>query len=247
MASNNPDGSDRVSQEESPLVNENVRDVDDTMNGEAPATVTGAVKDESIQGLLSSDPVDVEEKATSSVDDPADQLSGLGFHPHDTGDIEEEAAQEIEDTTEEELISEIPSPSPANSQDTAPKVLDPVGTESIPEPPSPDPINIEEEKTAPNGDDPVNEDSTPEQSPDDPTDIEEEITAPKGDDPINEDSTPEQSPPDPTDIEEGKDSYHPGGFHPVYIGDIYADRYKILNKIGYGAYSTVWLVQDLKA
>lgn len=46
-------------------------------------------------------------------------------------------------------------------------------------------------------------------------------------------------------IEEGCDAYHPGGFHPVYIGDIFHDRYRILNKIGYGAYSTVWLVQDV--
>ena len=51
--------------------------------------------------------------------------------------------------------------------------------------------------------------------------------------------------PDPGDIEEGRDEYRPGGFHPVYIGDVYAEKYKILNKIGYGVYSTVWIVQDL--
>jgi serine/threonine-protein kinase SRPK3 len=49
----------------------------------------------------------------------------------------------------------------------------------------------------------------------------------------------------PGEIEEGRDAYRPGGFHPVYIGDVYADKYKILNKIGYGVYSTVWLVKDL--
>lgn len=48
-------------------------------------------------------------------------------------------------------------------------------------------------------------------------------------------------------IEEGKDAYRPGGFHPVYIGDVFNDRYKVLNKIGYGQYSTVWLVKDLQA
>ena len=48
------------------------------------------------------------------------------------------------------------------------------------------------------------------------------------------------------DIEEGKSAYRPGGFHPVYIGDVYNDRYKVLNKIGYGVYSTVWLVRDLQ-
>ncbi|KAF5007402.1 hypothetical protein FDECE_6288 [Fusarium decemcellulare] len=49
----------------------------------------------------------------------------------------------------------------------------------------------------------------------------------------------------PPDIEEGTASYRPGGFHPVYIGDVYNDRYEILNKIGFGVYSTVWLVRDL--
>ncbi|KAK8127201.1 kinase-like protein [Apiospora sp. TS-2023a] len=48
-------------------------------------------------------------------------------------------------------------------------------------------------------------------------------------------------------IEEGRHAYRPGGFHPVYIADIYHGRYKILSKIGYGAYSTVWLVRDLEA
>jgi serine/threonine-protein kinase SRPK3 len=48
-------------------------------------------------------------------------------------------------------------------------------------------------------------------------------------------------------IEEGKAAYRLGGFHPVYIGDIFNNRYKVLNKIGYGQYSTVWLVKDLQA
>lgn len=49
-----------------------------------------------------------------------------------------------------------------------------------------------------------------------------------------------------TDIEEGTQVYRPEGFHPVYIGDVFKDRYKVLNKIGYGVYSTVWLVRDLE-
>ncbi|KAI0538777.1 serine/threonine protein kinase [Xylaria digitata] len=48
-------------------------------------------------------------------------------------------------------------------------------------------------------------------------------------------------------IDEGDDNYRPGGFHPVYIGDVYNNRYKILNKIGYGVYSTVWVVKDLQS
>lgn len=51
--------------------------------------------------------------------------------------------------------------------------------------------------------------------------------------------------PDPGDIEEGRDAYRPGGFHLVSIGDVYADKYEVVNKIGYGVYSTVWLVKDL--
>ncbi len=54
-----------------------------------------------------------------------------------------------------------------------------------------------------------------------------------------------ETPSDPGDIEEGRDAYRLGGFHPVYIGDVYADRYNILSKIGYGVYSTVWLVRDM--
>ncbi|KAF3769136.1 kinase-like protein [Cryphonectria parasitica EP155] len=38
--------------------------------------------------------------------------------------------------------------------------------------------------------------------------------------------------------------YKPGGFHPVYIGDIYNGKYTVLSKLGYGLYSTVWLVRD---
>lgn len=46
-------------------------------------------------------------------------------------------------------------------------------------------------------------------------------------------------------IEEGRDAYQSGGFHPVYIGDVYANKYEVMSKIGYGRYSTVWLVKDL--
>lgn len=58
-----------------------------------------------------------------------------------------------------------------------------------------------------------------------------------------------QSPADPSsnieeDIEEGRSEYQPGGFHPVYVGDLYHGRYEVLSKIGYGVYSTVWLVRD---
>lgn len=46
------------------------------------------------------------------------------------------------------------------------------------------------------------------------------------------------------DIEEGRDEYKLGGFHPVYVGELYHGKYEVLSKIGYGVYSTVWLVRD---
>ncbi|KAK9788192.1 putative Protein kinase domain-containing protein [Seiridium cardinale] len=48
-------------------------------------------------------------------------------------------------------------------------------------------------------------------------------------------------------VEEGSGAYKPGRFHPVYIGDTFNERYLVLNKLGYGLYSTVWLVRDLSS
>lgn len=45
--------------------------------------------------------------------------------------------------------------------------------------------------------------------------------------------------------EEWIEAYHPGGLHPIHVGDTLRDgRYQILRKLGYGAESTTWLVQD---
>jgi serine/threonine-protein kinase SRPK3 len=39
--------------------------------------------------------------------------------------------------------------------------------------------------------------------------------------------------------------YGPGGYHPVRLGDTLDDgRYQILNKLGFGSFSTVWLARD---
>ncbi|CAG8364647.1 unnamed protein product [Penicillium salamii] len=38
--------------------------------------------------------------------------------------------------------------------------------------------------------------------------------------------------------------YQPGGYHPVMIGDMLHKRYQIVDKLGYGGYSTVWLAHD---
>ena len=39
--------------------------------------------------------------------------------------------------------------------------------------------------------------------------------------------------------------YGDGGLYPIYINDRFQDgRYQILNKLGFGGYSTVWAAQD---
>ncbi|KAF9518782.1 hypothetical protein BS47DRAFT_197256 [Hydnum rufescens UP504] len=41
------------------------------------------------------------------------------------------------------------------------------------------------------------------------------------------------------------EDYRPGGLHPIHLGDtLGAERYKILRKLGYGSFSTVWLARD---
>ncbi len=39
--------------------------------------------------------------------------------------------------------------------------------------------------------------------------------------------------------------YCPGGYHPVHLGDLFKNgRYEVLNKLGFGSFSTVWLARD---
>lgn len=38
--------------------------------------------------------------------------------------------------------------------------------------------------------------------------------------------------------------YEPGGYHQILPGEIYNQQYKVIRKLGWGIYSTVWLVQD---
>lgn len=45
---------------------------------------------------------------------------------------------------------------------------------------------------------------------------------------------------------ENLEQYRPGGFHPVLIGDVIHERYQIVHKLGYGAFSTVWLAKNLQ-
>lgn len=45
--------------------------------------------------------------------------------------------------------------------------------------------------------------------------------------------------------DEGKEGYRKGGYHPVKIGEIFHDRYKVVQKLGWGHFSTVWLCVDI--
>jgi serine/threonine-protein kinase SRPK3 len=40
--------------------------------------------------------------------------------------------------------------------------------------------------------------------------------------------------------------YESGGYHPVIVGEIYNQRYEVIRKLGWGKYSTVWLVRDIQ-
>ena len=41
--------------------------------------------------------------------------------------------------------------------------------------------------------------------------------------------------------------YHQRRYYPVKIGQIFNTRYRIITKLGYGAYSTVWLAWDQRS
>ena len=46
--------------------------------------------------------------------------------------------------------------------------------------------------------------------------------------------------------QEDPDEYSPGGYHPVNIGDLYHNQYKVVRKLGWGHFSTVWLAWDIR-
>ncbi|KAJ5934499.1 protein kinase domain protein [Penicillium verhagenii] len=51
----------------------------------------------------------------------------------------------------------------------------------------------------------------------------------------------------PTSIdEETLPHYDAKQCYPVHIGDLFNDRYRVTGKLGYGAYSTSWLCQDIQ-
>jgi serine/threonine-protein kinase SRPK3 len=46
--------------------------------------------------------------------------------------------------------------------------------------------------------------------------------------------------------DEGMPDYKVGGYHAIHAGEILLDRYVIIQKLGWGHFSTVWLTKDLK-
>ena len=49
------------------------------------------------------------------------------------------------------------------------------------------------------------------------------------------------------EVTEWVEDYKNGGLHPIHIGDYLSKgRYKIIRKLGYGAFSTVWLAKDYR-
>lgn len=52
---------------------------------------------------------------------------------------------------------------------------------------------------------------------------------------------------DPFILEEEQfDEFKAGKYYPVNIGDIYASKYQVLGKLGFGTTSTVWLARNLQ-
>jgi serine/threonine-protein kinase SRPK1 len=39
--------------------------------------------------------------------------------------------------------------------------------------------------------------------------------------------------------------YRRGGYHPIHLGEILHNRYRVVRKIGWGHFSTVWLCRDI--
>ena len=46
--------------------------------------------------------------------------------------------------------------------------------------------------------------------------------------------------------DEGLSSYKVNGYHPVHVGEVLLERYIIMQKLGYGHFSTAWLALDTK-
>lgn len=64
--------------------------------------------------------------------------------------------------------------------------------------------------------------------------------------PLRDKIAPEDLSLDDSSEDEGMQDYKIGGYHPVHVGEILNGRYCIVQKLGWGHFSTVWLTRDLK-
>lgn len=46
--------------------------------------------------------------------------------------------------------------------------------------------------------------------------------------------------------QEDVQQYCRGGYHPIVTGDVFDRRYRVIRKLGWGHFSTVWLCRDLE-
>jgi serine/threonine-protein kinase SRPK3 len=46
--------------------------------------------------------------------------------------------------------------------------------------------------------------------------------------------------------EEQLEDFNRGVYYPVNIGDVFASKYQVVGKLGFGVTSTVWLARDLQ-
>lgn len=51
----------------------------------------------------------------------------------------------------------------------------------------------------------------------------------------------------PIEEVERLEKYQPGEYHPIMIGDVLQSRYRVIHKLGYGTYSTIWLCLDYQS
>ncbi|GMS87040.1 hypothetical protein PENTCL1PPCAC_9215 [Pristionchus entomophagus] len=59
-----------------------------------------------------------------------------------------------------------------------------------------------------------------------------------------EEETEDEKEEEDDEEQENAAEYKQGGYHPVSIGDVYNERYRVVRKLGYGRFSTVWLCKD---
>ncbi|KIM86044.1 hypothetical protein PILCRDRAFT_816587 [Piloderma croceum F 1598] len=64
---------------------------------------------------------------------------------------------------------------------------------------------------------------------------------------LNRCNTTRPSAPSGPRLEGSLTDYARGGYHPINLGDVSQLRYKVVRKLGWGGYSTVWLAYDQRS